>query len=62
MIKSLKYPDDRFNGHVQLTDGSGNIFITDFSRCSITKDKIGDALKFSGAFLVISHRLDKINL
>ena len=50
----LKYPFDRVNGFVQLTDGNGDIFVTDMQR---TGNEVYDALKYSGAFLILAHRL-----
>jgi hypothetical protein len=53
---NLKYPDDRVNGFVQLSL-HGNPYVSD---CRQSGDFIADAMRFSGAFLVLSRRLDRM--
>lgn len=53
LTNGLPYPNDRFNGYVQLS-GPDGLFVCDKKP---TGDLIADALKFSGAFLVLSKRL-----
>jgi hypothetical protein len=58
-MTSLKYPHDRFNGFVQLTDGNGAPYVFD---CPYPDygSKEGHAMKFSGAFLALANRMDKL--
>jgi hypothetical protein len=59
-MNSLKYPHDRFNGYVLLTDGDGQPFIPDWDLKRDNTDRgseVGDAMKYTGAFLQISKRL-----
>ena len=55
---SLVYPYDRHNGFVQLTDGNGlpyvfDCFYPDYGSAA------GHAMKFAGAFLVLSRRFNE---
>lgn len=50
---TLKYPDDRANGYVLLTDGKGNLFIPEFTRIQ------DSALGYCRAFMDLGRRLDK---
>lgn len=55
----LKYPNDRYNGYVLLSDGDGNLFVPDFSRAQEGETELSSAIKYCGAFLVLAHRLDR---
>lgn len=58
MTESLKYPHDRFNGFVQLTDGNGNAYVPAFSREHKGGSDVGNAMKYSGAFMVLARRMN----
>lgn len=60
MSESLKYPNDRYNGFVQLTDGKGNPYVPDFIRSYDCGAEAGNAMKYAGAFLVLANRLAKM--
>jgi hypothetical protein len=57
-MTSLKYPHDRINGYVQLTDGNGNQYVVDKKR---TGNDVLDAINYSKAFLVLASRLDNVH-
>jgi hypothetical protein len=58
MMASLHYPQDRYNGFVQLTDGNGNAYVPDFRRSYNKGGEIADALEYSRAFLVLARRMN----
>jgi len=47
---TLKYPNDRHNGYVLLTDGNGNLYVPDMD---------DSPLKYAGAFLVLASRINR---
>jgi hypothetical protein len=53
----LKYPDDRHNGFVLLTDGNGTPYIPDFTSGYDFGSKTANALKYAGAFLKLAKKL-----
>lgn len=50
----LKYPHDRFEGYVQLTDGKGDAFVPDMNH---TGDTVVDAINYCRAFLTLARKL-----
>lgn len=56
----LPYPHDRVDGFVQLSDGRGAPFMTEFNRFS-RNDEIIDALRYVRNFMVLMRRFDEIN-
>ena len=59
MTNSLKYPEDRFNGFVQLTDGNGEPYVADFVRSYDATSDAGNAMKFAGAWLILAKRIQE---
>lgn len=57
-MPSLQYPQDRYNGFVQLTDGKGNAYVADFRRSYNKGSEIADALEYCRAFLVLARRME----
>jgi hypothetical protein len=55
MTDSLRYPHDRVNGYVQLTDGNGNLYVPD--RRPTSNGQAADAMKYAGAFLILASRV-----
>ncbi len=53
---TIHYPNDRFKGFVHLTDDNGNSYVPDFIRSYDTGCDAGNAMKYAGAFLVLSNR------
>jgi hypothetical protein len=53
---TLQYPNDRHNGFVQLTDGTGNLYVPDFISSYDCGNDVGNAMKYAGAFLVLAQR------
>lgn len=49
----LKYPNDRYDGYVQLIDGSGNCFVPEFTR------ERDDALAYCKAYMEFARRIDR---
>lgn len=63
MLKSLKYPLDRINGYVQLTDGNGHAYIPewDLTRTGESRgSKEGDYQKYCSSFMILGKRMDAI--
>lgn len=60
VLISLKYPNDRINGFVQLKDGNGKPYVADFIRSYDCGVDAGNAMKYAGAFIVLSKRLDNV--
>lgn len=61
-MRALKYPQDRYNGYVQLTDGNGCAFVPDWDLTRTGESRgseAGDAMKYAGAFLVLANRMNK---
>jgi hypothetical protein len=53
----LKYPYDRHNGYIQLTDGFGNAYVPDFPDDRDRGSEQGNAMKYAGAYLVLAKRI-----
>lgn len=56
----LPYPHDRFDSHVLLTDGSGNLFVPDFSRYHDRGSECGNAMKYVGVCIILSKRYQEL--
>jgi hypothetical protein len=56
----MKYPHDRVNGYVLLTDGNGNAYVPewDLTRTGESRGNThGDAMKYAGACLQLARRV-----
>lgn len=58
-MNMLKHPNDRHDGHVVLSDGNGELFVTEFNRLS-ENHALTDALRYCRSFLILSRRLEDI--
>lgn len=53
----LKYPHDRVNGYVQLTDANGYCYVPDFTRGHKKPTEVENAIDYCRAFMTLSNRI-----
>jgi len=52
----LRFPEDRVNGFVMLTDGNGTLFVPDFTRTYDAGGSVINAAIYCRAFLILANR------
>lgn len=53
----MRYPKDRYDGHVALTDKDGKMYVPEFTDGKT--ETVGSSLKYARAFLVLARRFHR---